>query len=116
MIRRPPRSNLTDSLFPDTTLFRSGHRRVAGAVGSSQMTHGDPVLTGRREAALLPFTGEGGAQRRMRARAQRAALALRAEAEVQGRASLRSRPLIRPQAVAGAGYPGTFSRQRGKGW
>src|SRR3546814_17956059 len=24
MIRRPPRSTLTDTLFPDTTLFRSG--------------------------------------------------------------------------------------------
>src|SRR3546814_1429976 len=27
MIRRPPRSTLTDTLFPDTTLFRSIHRR-----------------------------------------------------------------------------------------
>src|SRR3546814_1186401 len=80
------------------------------------MTHGDPVRTGSREAALLPFTGEGGAQRRMRARAQRAALALRAEAEIQGSASLRSRPLIRPHAFAGAGPPGTFSRKREKGW
>src|SRR3546814_16475376 len=116
MIRRPPRSTRTDTLFPYTTLFRSrGHRRVAGAVGSSQMTHGDPVRTGSREAALLPFTGEGGAQRRMRARAQRAALALRAEAEIPGSASLRPRPPIRPHAFAGAGSPGPFSRHRGKG-
>src|SRR3546814_1964723 len=27
MIRRPPRSTLTDTLFPYTTLFRSGHRQ-----------------------------------------------------------------------------------------
>src|SRR3546814_16057414 len=27
MIRRPPRSTLTDTLFPYTTLFRSGRRR-----------------------------------------------------------------------------------------
>src|SRR3546814_13610685 len=27
MIRRPPRSTRTDTLFPDTTLFRSGGRR-----------------------------------------------------------------------------------------
>src|SRR3546814_6195639 len=26
MIRRPPRSTRTDTLFPYTTLFRSGHR------------------------------------------------------------------------------------------
>src|SRR3546814_12984829 len=25
MIRRPPRATRTDTLFPDTTLFRSGH-------------------------------------------------------------------------------------------
>src|SRR3546814_7434468 len=31
MIRRPPRSTRTDTLFPYTTLFRSGHqRRCAG--------------------------------------------------------------------------------------
>src|SRR3546814_6815488 len=28
MIRRPPRSTLTDTLFPYTTLFRSPHRAV----------------------------------------------------------------------------------------
>src|SRR3546814_5971812 len=39
MIRRPPRSTRTDTLFPDTTLFRShlgrrrDARRVAGAGG-----------------------------------------------------------------------------------
>src|SRR3546814_3431604 len=29
MIRRPPRSTRTDTLFPDTTLFRSGPRQGA---------------------------------------------------------------------------------------
>src|SRR3546814_20413035 len=28
MIRRPPRSTLTDTLFPDTRLFRSDRRRA----------------------------------------------------------------------------------------
>src|SRR3546814_10708493 len=31
MIRRPPRSTRTDTLFPYTTLFRSGRRRNASA-------------------------------------------------------------------------------------
>src|SRR3546814_14091645 len=31
MIRRPPRSTRTDTLFPYTTLFRSQHRPVARA-------------------------------------------------------------------------------------
>src|SRR5690606_38610073 len=64
-----------------------------------------PCRTVRKQ----PFSceaGEGGAQRRMRARAKRAALAL--PRQHQKHASLRSRPLIRP--------PGTFSREREKGF
>src|SRR3546814_14773067 len=39
MIRRPPRSTLTDTLFPYTTLFRSvqDHRLEHGRVGNAQM-------------------------------------------------------------------------------
>src|SRR3546814_1657287 len=33
MIRRPPRSTRTDTLFPDTTLFRSDLRRGRGGYG-----------------------------------------------------------------------------------
>src|SRR3546814_9110465 len=33
MIRRPPRSTRTDTLFPYTTLFRSGHVRHAAGLG-----------------------------------------------------------------------------------
>src|SRR3546814_16584738 len=33
MIRRPPRSTLTDTLFPYTTLFRS-HPKVVGLTGT----------------------------------------------------------------------------------
>src|SRR3546814_13739654 len=32
MIRRPPRSTLTDTLFPDTTLFRSWDKRLRTAL------------------------------------------------------------------------------------
>src|SRR3546814_9823851 len=40
MIRRPPRSTRTDTLFPYTTLFRSSqHRRHA--VGADQMPRAD---------------------------------------------------------------------------
>src|SRR3546814_5577304 len=35
MIRRPPRSTLTDTLFPDTTLFRSSGAGAGGAAGST---------------------------------------------------------------------------------
>src|SRR3546814_19023968 len=33
MIRRPPRSTRTDTLFPYTTLFRSAWRRLLGLLG-----------------------------------------------------------------------------------
>src|SRR3546814_6662678 len=40
MIRRPPRSTRTDTLFPYTTLFRSvgivDHHRIGGAVAEGQ--------------------------------------------------------------------------------
>src|SRR3546814_5353093 len=34
MIRRPPRSTRTDTLFPYTTLFRSVHRRHLRSIGA----------------------------------------------------------------------------------
>src|SRR3546814_3373489 len=37
MIRRPPRSTRTDTLFPYTTLFRSGYTRTAMIVDKAQM-------------------------------------------------------------------------------
>src|SRR3546814_20886255 len=39
MIRRPPRSTRTDTLFPDPTLFRSHWRNVDAAVAAQ-----DPAL------------------------------------------------------------------------
>src|SRR3546814_11206697 len=51
MIRRPPRSTRTDTLFPYTTLFRSaGHRRrqsrrAAGAGPSADQRRGGTLTT-----------------------------------------------------------------------
>src|SRR3546814_15950663 len=56
MIRRPPRSTRTDTLFPDTTLFRSAYdvqRRLTAALGA-------PVLgwkIGRVPPALVETLG-----------------------------------------------------------
>src|SRR3546814_3124180 len=38
MIRRPPRSTRTDTLFPYTTLFRSGEQRLTGT-GRAEEQH-----------------------------------------------------------------------------
>src|SRR3546814_7113427 len=49
MIRRPPRSTRTDTLFPYTTLFRSGRERVRRRVrGAPARGLRDPPRRGRR--------------------------------------------------------------------
>src|SRR3546814_3503387 len=50
MIRRPPRSTRTDTLFPYTTLFRSDRARLAGRIIADGE---DEVETGR--AGLREF-------------------------------------------------------------
>src|SRR3546814_9907637 len=52
MIRRPPRSTRTDTLFPYTTLFRSHHRRRHAARGPDHAAR-----SGERSAVA----GTGGA-------------------------------------------------------
>src|SRR3546814_11881113 len=47
MIRRPPRSTRTDTLFPYTTLFRSGAERLRK--GDRLRLDGLPVRDGRSE-------------------------------------------------------------------
>src|SRR3546814_12015596 len=51
MIRRPPRSTLTDTLFPYTTLFRSGSSPISAAPktlcpGQQELTSGSIYLVG----------------------------------------------------------------------
>src|SRR3546814_3688909 len=48
MIRRPPRSTLTDTLFPYTTLFRSAHQDVL-----------DPDAADQRDTVPLAEAGRG---------------------------------------------------------
>src|SRR3546814_10469353 len=44
MIRRPPRSTRTDTLFPDTTLFRSELKPcLIAAYYVDKLTKGDPI-------------------------------------------------------------------------
>src|SRR3546814_9323355 len=64
MIRRPPRSTRTDTLFPYTTLFRSkGDQHtdrtiLAGALGMNACLE---VTERDRNAVVFPFTHIGGA-------------------------------------------------------
>src|SRR3546814_1605885 len=48
MIRRPPRSTRTDTLFPYTTLFRSGDLRRHGTTVVHQITDALPAKAQRR--------------------------------------------------------------------
>src|SRR3546814_3864163 len=61
MIRRPPRSTRTDTLFPYTTLFRSGLEAPQSARHDRHGFHG-AVLPGHR-ALGYPGQGRGSAHR-----------------------------------------------------
>src|SRR3546814_6100619 len=71
MIRAPPRSTLTDTLFPYRTLFRLPHRRPRRLVGRAWRA-GTRAMTGRRtrmnDAPLLAW---GDALRASKARRRR---------------------------------------------
>src|SRR3546814_8725380 len=57
MIRRPPRSTRTDTLFPYTTLFRSPsmqHRGVLGFPGATTAPRRTPFAQSRRTAVGSP--------------------------------------------------------------
>src|SRR3546814_14032811 len=59
MIRRPPRSKRTDTLFPYTTLFRSAGGDEAARVGGNALgslrhrEQGDPAVGFRRDDAHI---------------------------------------------------------------
>src|SRR3546814_17977283 len=67
MIRRPPRSTLTYTLFPYTTLFRSclrraraGVRQAVAALGDRRRRRGRPdPVAGRRDPAQPGFAAPG---------------------------------------------------------
>src|SRR3546814_3593385 len=61
MIRRPPRSTRTDTLFPDTTLFRSGLKTSGGASFASlgASAGGLIAVTGYANAAVVAGTAYG---------------------------------------------------------
>src|SRR3546814_1485150 len=74
MIRRPPRSNRTDTLFPYTTLFRSSAKQPVRARGASFLVGGlrrQPKATCRQSLGRACGAGRcwfGGGARRTSAR------------------------------------------------
>src|SRR3546814_6199371 len=58
MIRRPPRSTRTDTLFPYTTLFRSPFGLSRGTAEGSAVLMGEQLI-GLPEARLRPLRGKG---------------------------------------------------------
>src|SRR3546814_1637026 len=90
MIRRPPRSTRTDTLFPYTTLFRSRRRRE-GARGEQQRCRegGEPreFRAGRHHGLLDRFSGSCHFERSAESRARdssRSLAALEMTAAVSG--------------------------------
>src|SRR3546814_9837115 len=76
MIRRPPRSTRTDTLFPYTTLFRSSYREMRGQNGGGiDIWRSRPILSMpghcQRQLQEVPFDPArhaGGPNRRLRSR------------------------------------------------
>src|SRR3546814_12350850 len=68
MVRRPPRSTRTDTLFPYTTLFRSD-RAIERMIDEQELHHPFACLLDHRAVGLddLPF-GRGQRARRLRLR------------------------------------------------
>src|SRR3546814_9999870 len=60
MIRRPPRSTRTDTLFPYTTLFRSFIGEVNILEGRVSQREGDHLLVQSPEAGCAIETGQSG--------------------------------------------------------
>src|SRR3546814_16033644 len=88
MIRRPPRSTRTDTLFPYTTLFRSRLRRIAAGgddePGGNQRI-GDLISADQRQIDLLREVARGDDERLdklgRRARDEAKRFALRADGQ-----------------------------------
>src|SRR3546814_4113179 len=125
MIRRPPRSTRTDTLFPYTTLFRSDHHQlVADADQRLHRQHdelharagdGDPIdrdrypvepaqivrkrLAQRRDAALTEIDGLAVAERRDRRLGERFGRRQVALAEPEGK-TIGSAPVCTPVTPA----------------
>src|SRR3546814_2920071 len=57
MIRRPPRSTRTDTLFPYTTLFRSGNAMIGPGAGARVMVATRPVDFRKGPDALAALVG-----------------------------------------------------------
>src|SRR3546814_9519561 len=51
MIRRPPRSTRTDTLFPYTTLFRSERLQPRAFPSAAAKATGSPLQQGRRQGS-----------------------------------------------------------------
>src|SRR3546814_19346184 len=76
MIRRPPRSTRTDTLFPYTTLFRSdGELAAAPGLGNDDLhrTIDDLVIHGAASAVAYARTAEHGSGHRRRRHGDQAA-------------------------------------------
>src|SRR3546814_4557777 len=58
MIRRPPRSTRTDTLFPYTTLFRSHNgASIQGGLGWISDPYGIPCVSGERRSNAQQYLG-----------------------------------------------------------
>src|SRR3546814_14110833 len=82
MIRRPPRATRTDTLFPYTTLFRSGVLLVRTQSGQGGHAHARSVLGTRRSLRELDRPQRRGCGRRAPHHAASAATSVAAQRDL----------------------------------
>src|SRR3546814_3390742 len=70
MIRRPPRSTRTDTLFPYTTLFRSGGKADPRSVIAAKLAHNIATVPMAGEDAAPVDAADGARARRQKAGAR----------------------------------------------
>src|SRR3546814_48860 len=117
MIRRPPRSTRTDTLFPYTTLFRSGHGEHAPVCPAARHGCRKPWRTVRRAARVHPagaFHRAPGGQAVGRHEAE-ARPGLRADGAATGVVAGRTQRRRRPGQPPGPVADGAGTDQRGHG-
>src|SRR3546814_19661325 len=90
MIRRPPRSTRTDTLFPYTTLFRSGAARAVSAIATSHGFAGAYELTRYGLHASVLAGASGAMERDSAHHSARHAAALESPAAIGARAGQRA--------------------------
>src|SRR3546814_8444075 len=113
MIRRPPRSTRTDTLFPYTTLFRSALESAVGGEALQQRRYGGGLVRLGVDRLLSEDEAAGGGEGRDEVQRRRAGAAVVAAS--RSLADRRAGVGGRPRAAMERGRAGGDAQERDRG-